>query len=234
MKYLKKALSLLLLFFVAHGCTALVDDFTKAEDDDEDDDNADSDSDSDSDADSDSDSDSDSDNDSDADSDTSTGSDTDSDTDADTDIDSDSDTDSDTDTGPDLTCLIYGGVEIEIDEGMEIRNSCWFMGADESCSSVCETLGGYDEATRTYAGYPEGSTVNCKRVFDALENYDGALPTSWALDPDPGIGCSLFQHSKRMYDYGSTTTADGTSWNDERVCACDVWVLRKRIWPATP
>lgn len=105
--------------------------------------------------------------------------------------------------------------------GTEAGGFCWYFGdANLSCSAVCSAHGGYDDATRTYAG-SDGSPGNCKSVISALNvAQDDFFETTQG-----GLGCFAIQNTSGNY-FGywdeQPTTADATSVTPgrQRICAC--------------
>lgn len=98
--------------------------------------------------------------------------------------------------------------------GAEVGGSCWYYGADgASCADTCSTRGGYDEATRTFAG-SDGSDANCDAVLDAIGAPSATLGT-FAL----AHGCSFFNGQRRRYS--APTTAEAATAGIRRACACN-------------
>ena len=52
--------------------------------------------------------------------------------------------------------------------GRAVGGACWYLSAEErNCDDACSSHGGYNEATRTYAG-SSGTNANCDEALDAL------------------------------------------------------------------
>lgn len=53
--------------------------------------------------------------------------------------------------------------------GTKVGGYCWHMAPDrQSCAAVCSSRGGYNQATRTFAG-SDGTFSNCLEVFNAIK-----------------------------------------------------------------
>ena len=122
----------------------------------------------------------------------------------DTDPDPDTDTNTNTDTGPG-SC-----------DGATVGNYCWYLSEeDESCTDTCKSHGGYNEATRTYAG-SEGSDAKCEDVLAALGKPGNVDPTASEFN----VGCHYSESDSKGYrDAMGKTTADAEL--DLRACACN-------------
>jgi hypothetical protein len=105
--------------------------------------------------------------------------------------------------------------------GTEVGGFCWYFGEENvSCNTVCATHGGYNDATRTYAG-SSGSPENCRRVLVALNiALDEFFETAQG-----GIGCFALRLTSG--NFGGfwdvhPTTADATYGvpGRRRSCAC--------------
>jgi hypothetical protein len=97
-----------------------------------------------------------------------------------------------------------------------VGGSCWYLAEpNESCTETCSTHGGYDEATKTYAG-SAGTVASCKAVLNALGGYNYWKGDICGLG---GIGCH--KYTGDGWRDLTTTTADATP-NDgsKRACAC--------------
>ncbi len=105
--------------------------------------------------------------------------------------------------------------------GAEAGGYCWYFGGEnQSCSDVCSSHEGYNEATRTYAG-SDGSAGNCKKVITALT----IVQDDFFETTQGGLGCFAIQTtSGNFYGYWDEqpTTADATSLTPgrRRICAC--------------
>jgi hypothetical protein len=106
-------------------------------------------------------------------------------------------------------------------DGVSVGGYCWYLGAaGQSCNTVCSGHGGYNAATRDYAG-SGGTTTRCTNVISAL-GLSGTLRIS---DVVTNCGCFWGQYTapgpwEPCWD-GSTTTA--SAWNNyiQRACACN-------------
>ena len=105
--------------------------------------------------------------------------------------------------------------------GVKVGEFCWYFGKENlSCDEVCSSHGGYDEATRSYAG-SDGSQANCKSVLTALKvTLDNFFETSQG-----GIGCFAIQTTSGNYfgywDQQPTTgSATSVTPGRRRICAC--------------
>jgi hypothetical protein len=104
--------------------------------------------------------------------------------------------------------------------GKCVGGSCWYLGAyGESCDTVCSSNGGYNDATRTYAG-SSGTDANCLSVLTALNGGTGSMNTS----SSPGFGCWVYDaaHSYARYRSTGTTDASTALGTTRRACACNV------------
>jgi hypothetical protein len=119
--------------------------------------------------------------------------------------------------------------EVDPCAGTSVGGACWYYGdIGESCEVVCALYGGYDEATRTYAG-SDGTDSNCSQVLDALgalPDTDGQLTT---YTEGQGLGChvwviALGTEGVRAQWYRSlaSTTPEAASADPwvRRACAC--------------
>ncbi len=105
--------------------------------------------------------------------------------------------------------------------GTEMAGSCWYFGGENvSCDAVCASHGGYDDATRAYAG-SSGSSGNCRSVIATLNiTLDDFFETTQG-----GLGCFTIQTTSGNY-YGywdeQPTLADATyvTPGRRRICAC--------------
>ncbi|MBS7701668.1 DUF1554 domain-containing protein [Chelatococcus sp. YT9] len=104
--------------------------------------------------------------------------------------------------------------------GVEINGACWYAGANgDSCTTVCATRGGYNIATRNFAG-SGGSNSNCQTVLNALGLGSGSVSEAGAH----GAGCAAvqimvgIQQRRRMT---GATTAEATDAQIARACACN-------------
>ncbi|HAW51060.1 MAG TPA: hypothetical protein DCX54_01845, partial [Flavobacteriales bacterium] len=102
-------------------------------------------------------------------------------------------------------------------DGTIVDGYCWYLGREGlSCNDVCASHGGYDSATRTYAG-SSGSSVKCWRVITSLNiTLDDFYETAQS-----GRGCFVIRSSSGNYlGYWDElpTTADVPG--GQRICAC--------------
>jgi hypothetical protein len=105
--------------------------------------------------------------------------------------------------------------------GTEVGGYCWYFGDENlSCNGVCASHGGYDDATRTYAG-SDGSSNNCKSIITALNiTQDDFFETTQG-----GLGCFAMKTTSGNY-YGywdeQPTAAEATyvTPGRQRICAC--------------
>jgi hypothetical protein len=101
--------------------------------------------------------------------------------------------------------------------GVSVGGYCWYMGSSgQSCTSVCATRGGYNAATRSYAG-SEGTDARCTAVLNALGKDGSPITRGWT---NYGIGCGYYGRGIR-YAAPYTTTAGATAPGRQRVCACN-------------
>lgn len=102
-------------------------------------------------------------------------------------------------------------------EGILVGGYCWYRGsAGDSCDDVCTNHGGYNAATRTYAG-DLGSNSNCVQVLDALSVPASSLTTVSGCT----FGC---ENDTLVSDRTRCTDPTSSSDNDpyvERMCACN-------------
>jgi hypothetical protein len=158
------------------------------------------------------------------------GADTDSDNDADGDSDSDQETDTDSETGDSDTEVEDSGENdagISTDdegdagepycEGALVGDHCWYLGDEQgSCEETCADHGGFDEATRGFAG-SDGSDEHCALVLDALDASGSSVYPLIGIGA--GIGCSSVSGARyRVED--ETTTPEATYVLARRACAC--------------
>jgi len=103
--------------------------------------------------------------------------------------------------------------------GEEIGGHCWYLGGEErSCDDACTGHGGYDEATRTYAG-SSGTNANCDAVLNALGV--GGSSVSTLGGSGTGAGCFYMNMADTRYRVADTPTASGATYIlSRRACAC--------------
>ena len=115
--------------------------------------------------------------------------------------------------------------------GKQLGGFCWYIGdVNQSCETVCSAHGGYDEATKNYAG-SGGTEYHCRDVSAKLEipldlstgfvNFDTFdLPVNLG-----GVGCSIHVKAEGLndlfWDKDLTTSQATTSVVQiRRMCAC--------------
>lgn len=105
--------------------------------------------------------------------------------------------------------------------GVDVGGYCWYLGSDStSCESVCASHGGYNEATRAYAG-SNGSAANCQAVLSAL----GIPYSAFYNTSQGGLGCFIIPTVGGGYNGywdQQPTTAIATYGvpGRRRACAC--------------
>jgi len=104
--------------------------------------------------------------------------------------------------------------------GVRYRSHCWHLSHfDESCTEVCATKGGYDDATRTVAG-DLGSLADCDAVL-ALLGRDGNISEGTA-EVVGGVGCVAAPFATTNFWITSPITTADAAWSSgERACACE-------------
>ncbi|MCC7253067.1 hypothetical protein [Hyphomicrobium sp.] len=102
--------------------------------------------------------------------------------------------------------------------GAMVGGYCWYLGAaNQSCTTVCDSHGGYNEATKTYAG-SAGTNDNCNAVLTAL----GVTNMSFSTYCSTNCGSGCLQHtSSKRYRTTSATTAGAKYSAYKRACACN-------------
>ena len=117
--------------------------------------------------------------------------------------------------------------------GRQLGGFCWYIGdVNQSCETVCAAHGGYDEATKNYAG-SGGTEDHCRDVSTKLDiildpntsfyNFDSNkfdLPVNLG-----GVGCSIRVKAEGLndlyWDKDPTTSQATTSVVQiRRTCAC--------------
>jgi hypothetical protein len=102
--------------------------------------------------------------------------------------------------------------------GNVVGGFCWYLASNVSCDSICATHGGYNEATRSYAG-SDGTDANCRDVADAL-GIPGTTVT--VVTPDNGFdgwGCISDNGIRLRHQFPTNSTAN--SAGVARACACN-------------
>jgi hypothetical protein len=106
--------------------------------------------------------------------------------------------------------------------GIAVEGFWWYFGPeDASCTVVCSAHGGYNAATRSYAG-SDGTPENCQNVLKALN-----IPLDrFGKTTQDGIGCFAIQLTSG--NYGGLWDAEPTEASAtygtpgrRRVCACN-------------
>jgi hypothetical protein len=101
--------------------------------------------------------------------------------------------------------------------GVEIGGACWYRsGTGQSCKSLCSAHGGYDSATKSYAG-SGGSDTKCQSVLDALGLGKGKVNTM----SGKGYGCFLNSTSSTRIRDKKGTDEGASSTGVVRACACN-------------
>lgn len=112
--------------------------------------------------------------------------------------------------------------------GDAVGGYCWYFGTNnQSCDTVCTSHGGYNAATRTYAG-SDGSSSNCGAVMTAIGASNPTPVTAVStLGGIGGMGCgSDYTDTATTYRLTSTTTSSASSSSNSslyfrRACACN-------------
>lgn len=105
-------------------------------------------------------------------------------------------------------------------DGATAGGHCWYLSEPgQTCDRLCLEYGGYDDATRTYAG-SQGTDENCRFVLDVLN-----APGSSVAPTDMGIvsaGCyySPSFHARLRVENLSTLPF-ATSGTERIACACN-------------
>jgi len=103
--------------------------------------------------------------------------------------------------------------------GESIGGACWYLSAEgASCDTACSGRGGYNSATRTYAG-SDGSNANCEAVMNALLGVNGVAVTDGDFGVG-GLGCGENSNS-RFREILTPTTSDASFGIVKRACACN-------------
>jgi hypothetical protein len=99
--------------------------------------------------------------------------------------------------------------------GRDVGGACWFIGAyGGSCSGACSSRGlAYDPATANGAGY-DGCLALPQAFYgmSPLNQIEGG--------GGDGTACNFFNSGYAIYSTFGPTTADATTGNLSRVCAC--------------
>lgn len=110
-----------------------------------------------------------------------------------------------------------GGATESSCAGEVVGGYCWYRASGVSCDSICSTHGGYNEATRTYAG-SDGTNANCVEVADAIGMGAGPVTDIDAGGTTDGWGC-IEDAGRLRHEFPTNSTANHPSI--ERACACN-------------
>jgi hypothetical protein len=105
--------------------------------------------------------------------------------------------------------------------GVEVGGYCWYLGADSvSCDAVCNSHGGYHEATRSFSG-SDGSPSSCRSILDAM----GLPIDDFYETKQGGIGCFVIPNTRGNYfgywdDVPTSSSATYVTPGRRRICAC--------------
>lgn len=109
--------------------------------------------------------------------------------------------------------------------GSTYDGHCWYKGSvGESCTSVCDAHGGYDEATTTYAGASTAGdrtrAAACNAIANLLSTFEFTADVDNISDPND-VGCAEEPNKTRteLVSLGATT-AGGQNGLAARFCAC--------------
>lgn len=123
-----------------------------------------------------------------------------------------------------ISCGRNGGVAPDTTSascaGVSVGGYCWYLGnQNESCTTVCASHGGYNNATDTYSG-GAGTLVQCQSVLNALGRAGAAVDGGGCTG---GYGCTynyqVFQNIRCTAP--PATTASAVDPDSERACACN-------------
>ena len=99
--------------------------------------------------------------------------------------------------------------------GTVVSGYCWYYGgSSQSCTSVCSSHGGYDVATKDYAG-SGGTTTTCSEVLSALGVGGGAISHGCE---GQAVGCAKVVLLNARCS--GSTTAGAAFPLTSRACAC--------------
>ena len=115
-------------------------------------------------------------------------------------------------------------------QGAIVGGAVWYLGAaGQTCATVCAAHGGYNTATRDYAG-SGGTLSQCSAVLSALGCTSPATKSGCAANVTSGsacqVGCITYTAgtyaNSSWWDVLEDTTADGQGdFSPNRVCACN-------------
>jgi hypothetical protein len=102
--------------------------------------------------------------------------------------------------------------------GVKVGGYCWYLGGTWiPCSSLCADHGGYNEATRTYAG-SSGTDQNC---WDVLTALGAPAATSRFQTDERADGCSYGESSEGVFWWRSVLPTTAEERSNHRACACN-------------
>ncbi len=114
--------------------------------------------------------------------------------------------------------------------GITVGGYCWYKSEhSESCDTACASHGGYNEATRTYAG-SSGSPSNCKAVATAFGHGSEQFSTASCNSvtgtyTDDNVGCifdpGLWGVPVVIHCAAPPTNSSEWAWYTYRFCACN-------------
>ncbi|HRO48918.1 MAG TPA: hypothetical protein PLW75_02155 [Hyphomicrobium sp.] len=123
--------------------------------------------------------------------------------------------------------------------GTMVGGYCWYAGYSESCTTTCASRGGYNEATRTYAG-SGGTVANCRAVINAVTGlslqeaavqsvggtYAGGCVWALVIPGHPDGRGARYTTSTTAGALPPAITGPGTPQNpgvvaSRRMCACN-------------
>ncbi len=108
-------------------------------------------------------------------------------------------------------------------DGIVVNDTCWWFSQNngDSCDDVCALHGGYDEATRTFAG-SDGSDANCNQVMTALIPLGAGVDPDGAENQSGALGCAQdFSGTAFTVRFTDPTTSAASGFNIRRACACN-------------
>lgn len=106
-------------------------------------------------------------------------------------------------------------------EGSAVGGYCWYLGdSGADCDNACLNHGGYNDATRSYAGV-SGSQANCIRVLDALGVAGTTLFSGGNSTCAFSGGCGTQTGPGRTHCVSPTTDSTGSFTGAQRACACN-------------
>jgi hypothetical protein len=95
---------------------------------------------------------------------------------------------------------------------------CWYLGAaNQSCTTVCSTHGGY--STETVKAGSSGTDAKCNAILDGLGAPGTSITPSYPYSV--AVGCIYDSTLAARYRVASpTTTTSGVRSTALRACAC--------------